>query len=529
MNMSTPVTSEVVSQALEATRAIIGSDAVITDAETCVYHSQDVFATGPTVAAVIRPTTVDGLANAVKTLTDAGIAVFARGGGYSYTDAYLPSGPNGLSLDMTGLNEITEINVEDMFVTVQAGCTWESLDKALAPHGVRAEFWGPLSGFKATIGGGMSQGAASLGSSKDGISAEAVLGMEIVTADGTVFATGSAAQTGKSPFFRNYGPDLTGLFCGDAGALGIKATVTLRLQRRAKLTQGLSFGFDSFQAAQKAMSGIAASNRATEVFGFTRRAMEGVVASKGLWEDLKIMFAVGRASGGVLSGLLQVVKMAMAGRSWATKAECFVHCAVEADNRTELKGHIQTIRDAVNGTGRDIPNTMPAVMRATPFMPYPVVGMDGKRCLPLHTIVPFSKAVAFHTALENYFAERKAEMDAMDMTTPSIFGTLSTNGFLYEPVLYWPDQPDVFHERNTPEELLAPMRKNEPNEKGRAFAKEMFEDMVTIMHEHSGVHLQIGKAYPYLRDRSDMTVSLVKQIKAQVDPHGLLNPGALGL
>ncbi len=529
MNVSTPVTSEVVSQALEATRAIIGADAVATDAETCAYHSQDVFATGPTVAAVIRPTTVDGLAKAIKTLTDAGIALFPRGGGYSYTDAYLPTGPNGVSLDMTGLNEITEINIGDMFVTVQAGCTWEALDNALAPHGVRAEFWGPLSGFKATIGGGMSQGAASLGSSKDGISAEAVLGMEIVTSDGTVFATGSAAQKGKSPFFRNYGPDLTGLFCGDAGALGIKATVTLRLQRRAKLTQGLSFGFDSFEAAQKAMAGIAASNRATEVFGFTRRAMEGVVASKGLWEDLKIMFAVGRASGGLRSGLLQLVKMAMAGRSWARKAECFVHCAVEADNRTELKGHIQTIRDAVGGTGRDIPNTMPAVMRATPFMPYPVVGMDAKRMLPLHTIVPFSKAVAFHTALEDYFASRKAEMDAMRMTTPSIFGTLSTNGFLYEPVLYWPDQPDVFHERNTPEELLAPMRKNAHNEKGRAFSKEMFEDMVMIMHEHGGVHLQIGKAYPYLRDRSDMTVSLVKQVKAHVDPHGLLNPGALGL
>ena len=279
MNTVAPVHNDVVAETLESTRRVIGDEAVVTDEETCAYHSQDVFATGPTVAAVIRPTSVDGLAKAVNILTTAGIAVFPRGGGYSYTDAYLPTGPNGVSLDMTGLSEITEVNVEDMFVTVQAGCTWEALDLALAPHGVRAEFWGPLSGFKATIGGGMSQGAASLGSSKDGISAEAVLGMEIVTADGTVFATGSAAQHGKSPFFRNYGPDLTGLFCGDAGALGIKATVTLRLQRRAKLTQGLSFGFDSFEAAHKAMSGIAASNRATEVFGFTRRAMEGVVAS----------------------------------------------------------------------------------------------------------------------------------------------------------------------------------------------------------------------------------------------------------
>jgi len=485
MSNVTPVHNDIIDEALALTRQAIGADAVITDADTRAYHSQDVFATGPTVAAVIRPTTVADLASAIKILTTAGIAVFPRGGGYSYTDAYLPTGPNGVSLDMSGLNETLEINTEDMFVTVQAGCTWEALDNALAPHGVRAEFWGPLSGFKATVGGGMSQGAASLGSSKDGISAEAVLGMEIVTAEGTVFATGSAAQDGKSPFFRNYGPDLTGLFCGDAGALGIKATITLRLQKRAKFTQGLSFGFDTFEAAHKAMSAIAASNRATEVFGFTRRAMEGAIASKGLWEDLKIMFAVGRTSGGPIAGLFQVLKMALAGRRWSTNSECFVHCAVEADNPTELKGHMQTVRDAVGSAGRDIPNTMPTVMRATPFMPYPVVGI--------------------------------------------IFGTLSTNGFLYEPVLYWPDQPDIFHERNTPEELLAPMRENAPSERGRILAKEMFEEMVTIMHEHSGVHLQIGKAYPYTRDRSDMTIALVRQIKDLTDPRGLINPGALGL
>lgn len=529
MNVTVTPENTTVIAVLESLRTMLGADAVITDEQTRLYYSQDVYATGPTVAAVIRPTTVADLAQAVKTITAAGIAIFPRGGGYSYTDAYLPSAPNGMSLDMTGLNQILEINPEDMFVTVQAGCTWEDLDNALKPHGVRAEFWGPLSGFKATIGGGMSQGAASLGSSKDGISAEAVLGMEIVTADGEVFATGSAAQKDKSPFFRNYGPDLTGLFCGDAGALGIKATVTLRLQKRAKFTQGLSFGFDSFEAGQKAMQAIAASNRATEVFGFTRRAMEGVVASKGLIEDLKIMYAVGKSSGGVISGIVQIVKMAIAGRRFASKSECFVHCAVEANNRTELKGHIQTVRDAVGAHGQDIPNTMPTVMRATPFMPYPVVGMDAKRMLPLHTILPFSQAVAFNAALEALLEKRKDEIEALNMTIPSIFGTMSTNGFLCEPVLYWPDTPDLFHERNTPEDMLAPMRNNAPSEKGRAFAKEMFEDIVTLMHAHGGVHMQIGKAYPYLRDRSEITIDLVKRIKARTDPHNLLNPGALGL
>lgn len=529
MDVSVSAYNENVEETLTSLRRAIGDEAVITDDETRAYHSQDVFAVGPTVAAVIKPTSVEALAEAVKITTSGGLAIFPRGGGYSYTDAYLPSGPNGISLDMTGLNKVTEINTLDMFVTVETGCTWEALDEALKPHGLRAEFWGPLSGFKATIGGGLSQGAASLGSSKDGISAEAVLGMEIVTANGEVFATGSAAQKGKSPFFRNYGPDLTGLFCGDAGALGIKATATLRLQKRAKLTQGLSFGFESFEAMHKALAEIAATNRATEVFGFTKRAMEGAVASKGLIEDLKIMYAVGRSSGGLIGGFFQVIKMAMAGRRFASKAQFFAHCAVEADNATELRGIIQNIRNAVGGLGSDFPNTMPTVMRATPFMPYPVVGMDAKRMLPLHAILPFSKVPGFHAAFEDLLEKRKDQLEKLNITTPAIFGTLSTNAFLYEPVIYWPDQPDIFHERNTPEELLEPMRALPANETGRALAKEMFEEIVTLMHAHSGVHLQIGKSYPYLRDRSDMTVSLVRRIKAMTDPENLLNPGALGL
>lgn len=529
--MDTAVTphNENVEEALASLRQAIGAEAVIIDDDTRAYHSQDVFAVGPTVAAVIKPTSIEALGQAVKIITSAGLAIFPRGGGYSYTDAYLPSGPNGISLDMTGLNKVVEINPLDMFVTVEAGCTWEALDEALKPHGLRAEFWGPLSGFKATIGGGLSQGAASLGSSKDGISAEAVLGMEIVTANGEVFATGSAAQKDKSPFFRNYGPDLTGLFCGDAGALGIKATATLRLQKRAKLTQGLSFGFETFEALHKALAGIAATNRATEVFGFTKRAMEGAVASKGLMEDLKIMYAVGRASGGLFGAIFQVIKMAIAGRRFAGKAQFFAHCAVEADNPTELKGHIQNIRDAVGDLGSDFPNTMPTVMRAAPFMPYPVVGMDAKRMLPLHVILPFSKVPTFHAAFEALLEKRKDQLDQLDITTPAIFGTLSTNAFLYEPVIYWPDQPDIFHERNTPEELLAPMRNLPANETGRVLAKEMFEEIVTLMHEHSGVHLQIGKAYPYLRDRSEITTDLIRRVKAMTDPENLLNPGALGL
>jgi len=514
---------------IAALEAIVGTGGVQCDDETRAYFSQDVYATGQLTAAVVKPATVDQLAEVVRTATSIGYAVFPRGGGYSYTDAYLPTTENGITLDLTALDKVVEINAEDMYVTVETGCTWQALDDALKPHGVRAEFWGPLSGFQATIGGGMSQGAASLGSAKDGISAEAVLGMDIVAADGRIISTGSDAQDGKSPFFRYYGPDLTGMFCGDAGALGIKARITLRLQNRAPHNQGLSFGFETFEAMHEAMQKIALSNRATECFGFTARAMEDAIASKGFWPDIKLMFAVGRASGGPIGGLVQMLRMALAGRRFARRAKFFAHCVVEAYNTTELRGQIKTIRTAVGALGQDFPNTMPSVMRAEPFMPYPVIGIGGKRMLPLHAILPFSQVPSFHAGLEQLLEDRKEDLDATGMIVPAIFTTLSTNGFLYEPVLYWPDQPELFHLRHTPDELMAPMTSQKENPEGRALSQQMFNDIVNLMHRHSGVHLQIGKAYPYTRDRAPEHMALLRQIKAQIDPDNLLNPGALGL
>ena len=521
--------TDVVDTCIKSLKDAIGNDNVLCEKDLREYYSQDVFATGKILAAVVQPKSIIDLVSAIKAINDSGLAMYVRGGGYSYTDAYIPLDDNGISIDLKYLNRIIEVNTEDMFVTVESGCTWEELDSVLEKHAVRAEFWGPLSGYKATIGGGVSQGAASLGSAKHGMSAESVLGMDIITSAGELFSTGSSSQESKSPFFRNYGPDITGLFCGDSGLLGIKATVTLRLQKRAKFVQGLSYGFDSFSSAQAALKAIAHSNVATECFGFSARAMETAMASQGFWNDLKIMFAVGASGRGLWGGIILFLKMVFAGRRFAKKAKFFAHCAVEGANKLELKGHLQHIHAVVDKHGYTLPNTMPTVMRAQPFAPYPVVGQNGTRMLPMHAILPFSQVKSFHFALENLYDEYKNEMSEVGMTMPAMYATLSTNGFLYEPVLYWPDTPDIFHEKNSPENLLKPMRSMKPNESGRKLARKLFVLIVALMNKHGGIHMQIGKAYPYLYNRSNTTVNLIKLIKQKTNPKSLINPGALGL
>lgn len=514
---------------LEALKSALGAQAVLTDAQTCALYSQDVYTEAATpVDAVLRPADKAALQVAVRTATQHGLAVFPRGGGWSYSDAYLPNRQGSVCLDTSLLNRIEEINAQDGYVTVEAGCTWKALDEALEKEGMRAEFWGPLSGAKATIGGGISQGSLSLGSAKCGVSAEAVLGMEIVKADGTLFATGSHGQAGKSPFFRNYGPDLTGMFCGDAGALGIKATVTLRLQPRAKFVQGLSFGFEDFKSAIDGMNAIAKTGKVTESFGFSRYAMENVLKSAGLMEDIKMMFAVGKASGGVFGGLVQMTKMAIAGRSFLGASNFFSHVVVEADHPLELKGAVSVVRAAGGKYGRDLPNTAPTVMRAEPFMPYPVVSMKGERCLPLHGILPFSRTVEFHEGMEALRVKHAQIIAENEIIIPAMYSTVSTHAFLYEPVLYWRDSANAFHKEHTVPDMLAAMAPEE-NIQARKAVETVRADIVTLIHESGGVHLQIGKTYPYLLDRNEEQLTMLKQLKSQIDPDGLINPGALGL
>ena len=90
-----------------------------------------------------------------------------------------------------------------------------------------------------------------------------------MTSDGTVIVTGSGGNDeNPSPFLRHYGPDLTGLFIGDCGALGIKSKVTLQLIRRPPVTLHASYEYESIDTFSQAMSEVARCHVVSECFGF---------------------------------------------------------------------------------------------------------------------------------------------------------------------------------------------------------------------------------------------------------------------
>jgi FAD/FMN-containing dehydrogenase len=124
----------------------------------------------------------------------------------------------------------------------------------LRAQGVRTPYWGPLSGRYATVGGALSQNSLFYGSARYGSVADSVLGLDVILAGGKRLRTGSGGSLGGSPFFRYFGPDITGLFVSDTGAFGVKAAATLKLIPFPPVTHCASFAFDdssSLVAAQK--------------------------------------------------------------------------------------------------------------------------------------------------------------------------------------------------------------------------------------------------------------------------------------
>lgn len=179
--------------------------------------------------------------------------------------------------------------------------------------------------------------------------------------------------------------------------------------------------------------------------------------------------------------------------------------------------------------GREVANSMAAVVQAQPFPAPMVVGPAGRRLLPLHVILPHSAAAAFHAefiALRDREAERCA---AHRVCIFVVFAAVGPSALLYEPVIYWEDEWLPLHAATLPAELQSVLKAGVANPEGRHYVEHLRLTIVELMRQHAGAHLQIGRAYPYLQDRSPAFQSLLRQLKNEVDPMNLINPGALGL
>lgn len=510
---------------------LLGAEHVLGDERDRRYYSHDIAGLRATAALVARPGTVEELARCVAAVTAAGFAVVPRGGASSYSAGVTPDRADSVVIDTARLDRIVEINAADMYVTVEAGCTWERLDRALQPHGLRTPFWGPLSGAVATVGGGLSQHSILWGSARYGLSAESVLALDVVLADGRVLSTGAAALRTGRPFFRYYGPDLTGPFLGDTGALGVKARATLRLIRRPACFETASFVLGSHVAMAAAMAGIAREGIVSECFG-----MDPVLAAQrmkraGLAKDLEAARGVLASSRGLVSGVREVARMAIAGRRFLHEGDYSVHVGAEGRSPAVVADALAAAREifAANDA-REVDNTIPKVLRGSPFVPLTSgIGPAGERWLPVHALVPLSDAAATWSAVRELLAEHAAQLEQHGVVVGTLTAVVGGNAFVLEPVFYWPAPRTEYYERAFDAATLRRFTDFPPNPAGEALVFETRSRLTRLFLERGATHLQIGRTYRYREGLRPEALELVTALKAALDPRGLMNPGSLGL
>ncbi len=439
--MNDPALQNAATSLADELRRILGPGQVLVSDDDRRFYSQDI--AGPlahVAACVARPGSIEQLAAAVAAAADAGHAIVPRGGGSSYTGGGVPPRDDSVVIDTRGLGRVTEVNTADMYVTVEAGCTWESLLAALEPHDVRTPFWGPLSGATATVGGSLSQNSILWGSARYGVSAETVLGLDIVLADGSLLRTGAAALATARPFFRYYGPDLTGLFLGDAGALGVKARATLRLIRRPACVGTASFGFATHEQMAGAMTDVAREGLVSECFAMDPVLKAQRMKRAGLAQDLKAVKGVITAAGSLASGLREAAKVALAGRGFLDQAPYSMHVGTEGRSEATVGESLHHVRRIVaTHGGNEVENTVPKVLRGMPFVPMSsAIGPSGERWLPVHALVPLSDAAAAWTAVRALFDARRADLERLGVEIGVLTAIVGSNAFVLEPVFYWP-------------------------------------------------------------------------------------------
>lgn len=234
---------EVTGNLVDRLLAGLPAEAVLTDPDITASYANDMasFCEAGTPAVVVLPRTVEQVQHVMRIATELRVPVVPQGARTGLSGAANAS-DGCIVLSLVKMDKILEINPVDRIAVVEPGVINATLSRAVNEHGLYYPP-DPSSWEMCTIGGNIGTASGGLCCVKYGVTAEYVLGLEVVLADGRLMTTGRRTAKGVA------GYDLTRLFVGSEGSLGIVVRAILALRPQPPQQLVLAAEFASARAA----------------------------------------------------------------------------------------------------------------------------------------------------------------------------------------------------------------------------------------------------------------------------------------
>jgi glycolate oxidase len=395
------------------------------------------------------------------------VPVLPRGAGTSLSGMTVPAA-GGIVLDMNRMNRILALRVPDRLVIVQPGVVYANLQKALAPLGF---FFppDPASGSVCTIGGNVATNAGGIRGAKYGVTQDYVLGLEVVLADGRIMRTGSKCMKSVS------GYDLTKLFVGSEGTLGVVTEVTLKIHPLPRHTVTASIAFEQLSDAGRAVSQIVQAGIVPCVMEIVDSVCVGILRRQAELEVPDVEALILLESDGQTEGeAVQEMERAL-----AIATECGGTHLKRARSREEA-AKLWRARRALGSI----------ITRLRPSFSVEDV------------TVPISRVPELLSVVQDISRRHKVEIATMGH---------AGDGNLHPAFTFDRSNPDEVH-------------------RVEDAASELFKATIELEGTITGEHgIGLSKAQ-YLAWEHDATaLKMMKALKRTFDPHGILNPGKMAL
>lgn len=451
----------------DTVRDIVGKDHFTDALIDLVSYSYDGSDHHSRPAAAAFPSETEQVSRIVQLAERRRFPVIPRGAGTNMTGSAVAA-RGGLILDMARMNRILSIRIADRLVVVQPGVVYADLQQALAPAGF---FYppDPASGQVCTIGGNVATNAGGLHGAKYGVTRDYVLALEVVIPDGRIVRTGGKCMKSSS------GLDLTRLFVGSEGVLGIITEITLKVNPKPTAFSTVLGSFETLKQAGRAVTGIMHSGILPSVLEIMEE------------NTIKVLREKGGADVPEVAALL----------------------LVEADGYTDFEAEYQiekvisvfkangakTITKAEN---REKAEKLWAVRRAVGS----AAGSLRPNNLSEDIAVPISRVPELLEGMQEIMA---------DHDYPFVIFGHAGDGNIH---------PKIMFDGSDPEQVRDVHR----------IADRVFQLTVDLEGTLTGEHgIGLAKA-PYMNLEHDpVAISLMRLLKRTLDPHNILNPGKMAL